>query len=443
MEQYDIIILVLLYVMIGVVMFYYLLKKNKTFAPAYKGIVFGMLFYYIIIPIISILNIDALNLIELNKGKYCTYSVQRFIIEGNYWKKIYAILMLIISFATYHLSYKFSKCKLEKKINNIRLLKIIKILGYGTFCIGGLSLIIFFLSFGGIKNALYYAEQLRSFSSDLNEVNSNVNGSFILLAKLITVSPYMFLYLIQESKKDNKKIYRILFIMSISMSILYFLFNAGRAPLLLFILSFVYFFIQKKIKHSWFLLILCAAVGLPILDILDSLFYYFNTGIFNIKDFSYLKLLSQFTFPYKNNLIITDLINTYGLRYGSDVITSFLDILPGIGFDASYVNTSEFIVGRNWRELGGIPNDFITFSYLQFSFLGVIIFSILLGYITKVLDTKLSNFKNNAGKDLFSAALTVDLFALIAYADFVSILKGKFTLIILIIIILISDRRKE
>lgn len=443
MSGYDIAILVLLYIVVGVVIFGFLLKKSKTFSPAYKGFVFGMLFYYIIIPIICILNSDTLNLLELAKGKYCTYSVQRFIIDGEYWKKLYAILLLIVSFLIYNISYRFSKIKSCLKIDNGKSLKLIKVFAFATFCIGGLSLVIFLVSFGGIKNALYYAEKLRSFNSDLTEVNSNLNGIFILLAKLITVSPYMFLYLFSKYKSDNKKIYMTLFIVSLTMSIIYFLFNAGRAPLLLFLMSFAYLFVYKKVKCPWLLLLLCAAIGLPILDILDSLFYYFNTGVFNIKDFNYLKLLSQFMFPYKNNLIMTDLIGTYGLRYGSDLITSFIDILPGFGFDASYVNTSEFIVGKNWRELGGIPNDFITFSYLQFSYLGVIIFSFLIGYISKIIDVKLSKFDNNGGKYLFSAAITVDFFALIAYADLVSILKGKFILIALIIIILFSDRREK
>ena len=96
MDGANIIFFCLLYVLIGIVFLCFLLKKSRRFCPAYKGFMFGMFFYYIIIPIIVLLNIEELNSIELAKGKYCTYSVQRFIIDGDFWKLLYAIVIIVI-----------------------------------------------------------------------------------------------------------------------------------------------------------------------------------------------------------------------------------------------------------------------------------------------------------------------------------------------------------
>lgn len=421
----------------------FLLKKSKEFRPTYKGFMFGMLFYYIIIPIIVLLNVNELNEIELAKGKYCTYSVQRFIINGNFVDFLYSNFIVTISLLAFNIFYSISKKIKIRDFNSIKTLKIVKFFAIVTFIIGSFSLILLFLSFGGIKNALSYAEYLRSFNNDANEIIGE-STIFIILARLITVTPFLIVYIIQDTslKLVKKQYYKFLLVISFIMSILYFLFNAGRAPLMAFIICFAYVIIRKRVKRPWIFIIVICIIALPMLDILDSLFYYFNSKTFDFKEVNYLKYIAQFTVPYKNTLAMKKIVDTYGLRYFSDFITAFLDFLPGVYFPASYVNTSEFIVGSNWIALGGIPNDFITFGYIEFSFIGVIILSSILGLFLRIIDMKLSKFKNNDAKYLFSAILSIYIFLMISSSDIISILKGGWILNTVVIIILLSTRKE-
>lgn len=441
MIKIDILLYCLLYIAIGIVFLVFLIKKSKEFSPAYKGFMFGMLLYYIIIPIICLLNAEGLNIVELAKGKYCTNSIQRFIIDGENWKKIYSIFLLVITFISFQVSYKLAGRIKNKDFNPEKIIRLVKVITYFTFVVGVISIIVIVFSFGGIGKALSNAEYLRAFDTNLEDIGMDASvGFFTFLAKLIIVSPFTLTYLINYGEESKRKRYKIMLAVAMILSIFYFLFNAGRAPLLLFIICFLYLIIHKKIKHAWIVIIILGICALPLLDVLDSLYYYFNTGVLNLKNVNYLKYVFQFAFPYKNTLIVTDLTNQYGLRFGIDFVTSFLDLLPKVAFDASYVNTSEFIAGTEWRTLGGIPNDFITFSYIQFSILGTIILPCIMGIILKRIDMKLSGFKENSSKYLFSAAISVHVFSLIPYADFVSFIRGNFILIALALIILCSDR---
>lgn len=440
MDGANIIFFCLLYVLIGIVFLCFLLKKSRRFCPAYKGFMFGMFFYYIIIPIIVLLNIEELNSIELAKGKYCTYSVQRFIIDGDFWKFLYAIVIIVIGLIFFYLFYNASKKMKVREYDAKRTIKFVSFFAAVTFFVGAISLVIVFLSFGGIESALSYAEYLRSFDSDASELVGQ-NTIFMILARLITVTPFLLVYMIQNSFV-KKRFYKAALLISFVLAILYFLFNAGKAPLIAFIICFSYVIIRKKVKKPWMFIIIICIIALPMLDFLDSLFYYFNSKEFTIKEINYLKYILQFTTPYKNTLAMTDIVSEYGLRYCLDFVTAFLDFIPGLHFQASYVNTSEFIVGVNWTELGGIPNDFITFGYIEFSFIGVIILSSILGFFLQIIDKKLSNFNDDNAKHLFSAALSIYIFLSIPSFDIISMLKGGWILNVILIIILFSSRKE-
>lgn len=441
MNIQDVLIYVGLYIIIGVIFILFLKFKgnNKKFAPSYKGFIFGLIIYYIVIPILVLLNIDKFNNYELLTGKYCAYTIQRFIISGTDSSFLLSIGMVVLSFVCFNIAYGCINNS-NREYDQYKTNKIVKNLMYITFIIGGISLLIFFISFGGIRQALSYAEYLRSFDNNASDI-INRGSFFILTARLITVCPFLLVYLLDNNCK--KRLYIIMFVTSFIMSILFYIFNAGRAPLLSFLICFSYMILRKKFKKTWILIVLSCIIALPLLDILDSLFYYFNTGVFTLKNINYIRYIFQFIFPYRNTLIMNNIVYEYGLRYGKDFITSFLDVLPGVSFDASYANTSLYIRGSSWKQLGGIPNDFITFAYLQSSFLGVVLHSLIMGFICKFIDIRLKKFKDGMSKNLLSAAMTIYLFFIIPYADFVSILKGNFILTILLFIILNSFSKKR
>ncbi|MCI8547852.1 MAG: oligosaccharide repeat unit polymerase [Bacilli bacterium] len=446
MDKKDIILLCIIYAIILLFTSIYLIRiiKTKRYTPSHNGILISVMVYYLIMPILVLCNIETLNGIEVRAGIYGSDTFQRFIINGKWKNYIYSIVMIVlmISFFIffYQVSYKKNKER-NYKFNFKGTYNIVKILTYITFFVGLFSLVLFFASFGGIAKALSYAETMRNMSNSLVEMIGSA-ALLKIIARLITVTPFLSLYLINE-KREKNFVYKMIFIISLIASILFYLYNAGRTPIIMFMLCFVYVILSTKVKKTWTIIILLGIVSLPILDILDSLFVYFNTGLLDIKQNEYVNYIYQFSVPYKNTLILGELNETFGLRWGQDFITAFLDLLPGVNFDPPYVNLSFFVRGSEWKNLGGIPADYITFSHMEFSYIGVIGFSGIIGYLTQIIDYKLSLFENKKMKSLLGGILTVFFFSTITSSDVASIIRGQFILLIVIFIIMKSSKKEK
>ena len=152
-------------------------------------------------------------------------------------------------------------------------------------------------------------------------------------------------------------------------------------------------------------------------------------------------------YPFRNILNLLPMEKIYGFNWVKDFILAFLDILPGISFDASYINTSLYINGSNWTTLGGIPNDLITFFHIEAGPMGIIILSSILGIITQKIDINLLRMKNIKNRNLIEGIITIYYFQLICNSDFITILKGNFMLIIFTTIVIyigkINTNKKE
>lgn len=441
MEKTDKILISILYAIAGCIILFtfFKIKRKKKFAPSYSGLIFGIILYYIITPIITVINIEKMILFENSLGMWGNNTIQRLIIRQPIIYYIYSILMIILLIVFYNIFYLVGYKKNYEKIDTIerqekRLYKIIEILNYFLFFIGTISLIAFFKSFGGIKNALYYAEYARSFSNNLSELVGDAS-LFIVTAKFITVVPFLTLILINTELTSKKIYYKNIFIISNILSVLYFMFNAGRAPIIVFILCYVFAFLKGHLKNVWKLIIVVGIFSLPILDVLDELFVYFRTGILDInKSENVLSYVYQFMYPFRNILNLLPMENIYGFNWGKDFIYAFIDILPGISFDASYVNTSIYVNGLNWTVLGGIPNDIITFFHIEAGPIGIIILSSILGILTQKIDINLSKIKNIKNRNLIEGIITIYYFQLVCNSDFITILRGNFMIIIFTII---------
>lgn len=413
-------------------------KKNK-FTPAYSGFNFGMILYYIIFPIYLLINLDNFIAYENSCiGYFCSNSINKFVIDipsKNYFLYTFSILLFTLIFNfTYYISRNMKTEK--KKISHINTIKAIKTIMYGCLILGGISLMLFFSKFGGVKQALKYAEYMRSFANDANDL---IGGYEILIipARLVTVVPFLLVYL---SENDKSRKYNIEHIISIILTVCFYLYNAGRMPIICFLLCYIYMYIKGKFKNAWKIIILCGIFSLPLLDILDYLFVYLSTGSTQKLEINYIKYSMQFLYPFKNALNMSNIAAEYGYRFMKDYIITFLDLLPGITYEPSYVNTSLYMSGPNWKVLGGTPNDLLTFSYLQLNLLGTVIISIVMAIYCNIMDKKLSTLKESKTKKLFSAVISVYLFALIANFDFVALIRSNVILVIISIAISIIGR---
>ena len=434
------IIICIIYFLVGIYLIFNLRKKNKknNFVGCYAGITFGILLYYCIIPIIVILNTEQI----INQFP----QEEKFITGRTNWELIFPAILVLVGFFIFNCAYNQSNKKNTKDIiefNDQRFIFILKLVGFFTLIIGGISLIIYFGAFGGIKNAFSYAEIFRSFSTDKTNYISGTYVILIVPARLVTVAPFAFYLLLKEKQVKNKFIFKICFVISTILAIMYYIFNAGRAPLICFILSFALVYVYKFIKKPWKLIIVIAIFSLPLLDILDSFSLYLQLGNWRKINIGYMNYIYQFMYPFENIINMENITDIFGFRYGQDFITSIIAMIPGINFSASYENTSLFFGGINWKITGGTPNDLLTFSYIEFGIIGIPLIFGILGYMLGKVDNVLKIIPEKTTKILLASAMAIHLFTFVPSADFISFIRGGFIIIFLGIIILYSYRRKE
>lgn len=438
------IFLVILYIILGIFMLWRLIKNNKQNKTlgSYSGIVFGMTLYYSIIPIMTMLNINQLS--------------SRFVMVENYiankeWTRfMYVFFLIVISFISLELGYKLKIKKKQdiqekseiQKYNDEKKVTILKVITWILFVIGAICIIIFFIGFGGVGKALEYGNTGRSFASSPTDIIPYWISLLIIPARLITVCTFLFLWL-DSIEHEKKYIYKVLAVVSFILSILFFLYNAGKTPLICFILSFIVAWAYKYTKKVWTYIIPIAIIALPLLDVIDEVFAFLQKGVWNNINIDYLRYLNNFIYPFRNMLNLPEIIGQFGLSWGRDFITSILNFIPGVQFPISYENISMFYAGENWRAVGGVPSDLITFLYTQFGAIGLPFLFAILGFLLRKIDNALMHLSNKYAIRLIKVIICIQTFTIIASADFEALLRGQFILIILSILVLLTDINKK
>lgn len=424
--------------------FYSINKKYKkiNMVGAYSGFAFSMGLYYCIIPFLIIL-LRNKYLENINAWGYSDiYNL--FIMQDEKYYVLTFIFILIgwISFNfSYNIKFNIRKQPVNHKLGKIELnsrtIKVFQNTAYVTFIIGFLSLIIYIVALGGLSQALNLAETLRSFSSDTSLYVSTSLSIFKYPARFVTVSSYILFFLMLNRKKNTDK---YLFILSFILSLIYYLINAGRANLIIYLFVYVYIFLKKRFKKTWLKILVLGIVALPLLDILDQVFVYFETNEsikLSINLDRYVYYISEFDHPIKVLMNCTDIADKYSYFYFRNVITDVIGILPKIGFDQTYYNTSEFFLGKDWMNFGGIPNDVLSFGYLNLNVVGIFIVSVFWGKVMRFIDNSiLSLFPDNLSRDFWGIVIASNVFSLVSCADIQPILMGSLLLMTTIFIVL-------
>ena len=316
------------------------------------------------------------------------------------------------------------------RLDIYRLEVLSKRLGYATLLIGAVSFIAYANSFGGIATLLLKAEYMRSFATNKADLVDGRAYILVIPARLITVSPYLLWF--ARSQMKNKIWNSLLIIISIVLSCLFYLSNAGKTDVLIFGLSFFVPMLSYRFKHKWFITISIAILSLSLVTYLDALFVYLGTGEFVLNDEDgNLACLSQFVYPIRNVLNLDNILSSHSYRWGQDFITGLLNIIPGVNFEPSYQPTSEFFGGKDWKIGGGVPNDAITFGYLQFGFIGIAIVGMLIGYICAKIDICFKQLSDSFADRVIKCTLIILYFIMFINADVISVVRNQFTLTIL------------
>ncbi len=412
--------------------------KNMT--GAYAGILFGFLLYYIIISFLCVWNIDTLGV----QASFVNYYPH--IIDKTPYDFAYTVLLRYIALftiiITYHKTMKFhseriADAKIASKENDNNIYKITRGIGILTFAVGTLCFAVLIISLGGIGNTLSLAETLRQHNSNLSDYTR-----FYLLtipAALVEIAPYLFSY---TWSVEKTKVNLFLLLSSFFVVTIYFLYKAGRSPILMFGICFLYIWLkenQKTNKRTWLIMFSMAIVSMPLLSLLDNVFFYFNTSRFGEISANYMNFLGEFACPFTVCLNLPYIVKKYGFTYFATIYEDIFSLLPGVEFPVSYENTSEYISGVDWRNTGGKPNDLISFGYIQAGIIGTILLCILVAYLAARLDMVIECMINQRLQLLFGIILAERFFGLNASADLRPILQGAYVFLVTVFILFILD----
>lgn len=339
----------------------------------FTAFLFGYYYYFGIVPLFIQTNLTLGTSIKKDFVQFLmNYSMPDLMY---YMIVLFYMTVLIIAYG----SSNFSKYKFRHQHFN----KWLKIFAVSSLVIGIIASLAYYRAMGGFIRALAYAEFNRSFA---NSMESEIGSSFILFypAKLIIIAPYLYcLYLMKDKNKRNI----ITFILAIVFALMFYLYEASRSSLVIIIISLLFPVIIKLTRHPWTLIAIIAIVGSNILNVLDSLFVYFATNEWDVAELDLYNVAMQYSFPYRNVLYSFDIVSHGGVRFGVDFITCFLEFIPGLSFEPSFAPTCSFFNGSDWHRYGGIPNDVITISILEFHVLGLIIYPLAIGYLLKRADS--------------------------------------------------------
>lgn len=296
------------------------------------------------------------------------------------------------------------------------------------FCtlVGFCSFIIYILSFGSISAMLESSELVRSFSGGAD--NSYISKILIFPSRFIVLVPCFFIMFIEtcEKKRLSSKIF---FLVSFLMGLLFYINNAGKTGIVIYLIAFIIPFLYKFNNHAWTIVFLFGVVCISLVGYLDNLFLYFTTGTFyDVEANSLLDNISQFAFPSANVISLDGISNISGYRCGMDFISGFLSQIPGINLPLSFEFTSQFQSGPFWKDGGGTPTDSVTFGYMQFGYLGVLLWGGTIGILSGWSDCLIKKLGSSFGKEYFKATLIIAFFVVTTNADIYIILRSQFTL---------------
>ena len=416
-------------------------KKYDYVTTSYSGIMFGFLLYYSVIPILTMANIDNIGRLS-SYYKYVPHIVNKSVLDY-----IFAICMVYLALFCIITSYNKTVSRLYHKVQqnkmvikeNDRVYHLVKRVGIITLVIGSASLVVLIISLGGLGAAFVAAESIRQHNVNLSEL-TNVYFLYVS-AGLVEVAPYFFYFAYSKKKSINNL---ILMLLSIIFVVIYFIFQAGKSPILGFLVTFIYLFIKKFVKqknYTWRMLVPLGILAIPSLSIMDAFFHWMNTGRMPAIDLNYYNQLGGFAAPFTLILNMSGIVMEYGVTWFLNIPQDFLSILPKVDFPASYENTSEYISGLYWKNTGGIPNDLITYGYIQLGIIGVIVVCWFVGYLIAKLDLVLMSIDDVEIRLLFGIVLAVNFWGITAGADLRPILQGGFTLLCVIAILAIVDAK--
>lgn len=366
---------------------------------------------------------------------------------------------LLIIVITYHIKFRTSnKSSNTRKVNepvriySERLYIKLNIITDLLFLISALSIFLLIWELGSIKKYLSFGSLTRGIDKDPTQYIRPSFLQLVTVSVIILVTPYLYLYLY---KIKRSRFLLIKFLISFLLSVLYLLYNQGRAPLLLFFLPFIFTIIKRNKKALIALTILTftAIVSLNYLDTLFKIIAFGNSSIERSTNFITL-FLKEFSYPFTNFVFRNELVSISGYRYMVDFVIWPLTMIPNsllqfVGFDKGFlisltsINTSSYGIFIGQYPPGFIPVDFLTFNFYQLGYISLIFNCIIVGVILKYIDRMYYFFANNFAIKIILYRISFSIINILNNADISAIVRNRLDVVLLLLILIYIYKKSK
>lgn len=330
-----------------------------------------------------------------------------------------------------------SDYELGRQIRNYSDDKIVYI-GICLFFVGLVSDFLYLRAYGGYANYLRYSSALRAGVS----IVSNKFSFLIVFRECVNFSSYIFFSKIKENNKIN--IYTLfLFIISAFFSMRILFSNGGRLSFLLYFLVMIAYFLcgKKNIKFINLKTIFKGAIGSIVA--LFALMQIGNLLSRNISNNIVVQMTKELSFIFVNFISLLKNLTIENWRWFIDAVIFPIYLLPSSIWSskwgiktASTINTI-LISGAakgTGQIYGEMPVDFISLSYMQLGFIGLIVFPIAFAFLfCKVLKYSQKIVDTNVRKIVKYYIVIIMGIETIFYADPQHIVNSIFALIVFFI----------
>lgn len=315
--------------------------------------------------------------------------------------------------------------------------------GIVFLAIGGLALFELIVELGGLQRMLSLGSIIRGYRVDNAEYLSAVGSICKTLSIFVTASFFCF-----YASSPKHKRHGLLSILSLILSIAYLLFNAGRAPLLLFFGCIMFAFLKEHgRKVIWIVALAFVAIAL-LSSSIEVMMNNVARGLpafyslqYSVAD-NLLSTVTDLAYPHSNLLVLPKMISKYGYNYGLDYLFWFSEVIPKrlLGFLWSFIplNTlvttkvSQYYITSN-LSFGGTPADYITYGWFQGNIIGLFANCLIYDTILKAVERPLRVLPKQYS--IIRYRMCFFVYSLITSNDLPLMIKNNLFIIIIMVVI--------
>ncbi len=406
-------------------------QKIKTFS-------YIKIFYFIsycVTPILSIIFYSPSTL----SYKYISTNVKYF-----YLSYLISIVFYLLLKKSYDLLKKVkvndNKANYQLNINSTRFLMV----SFMFLIIGSLSVYLWVKVYGYPFGMFKYASSIRSGIITIYNKYTFLKP----LCYFSIISSYAF-FLCLLSRK-NTIVSLLCFLFAVFNSFVLIISNDGRMLILIYVLTFILFYINKNIKLNLKNIIGIILVGIVSIILLgqsnDILRYVKGTKRLGDSENNIFKTVGdEFSFVHMNNINVLYLKENNALSTSTeinDIKNVFLAWIPE-RFKENSKNLFDINTSNYYNISGQIPTDAITASIYKFGFFGILILPFVISIIAFLIERFFSKYDSIFMSFIYNLVGVYFGLRVIAYYDLSVIIFGCFYIIIGLIVYCLFCRERN